>query len=56
MLDKAINYDDLRRLAKQRMPKVAFDSVEGGVEDEVGIARNVSAFESIKLVPADSVK
>ena len=51
MLDKAINYDDLRRLAKQRMPKVAFDFVEGGVEDEVGIARNVSAFENIKLVP-----
>jgi L-lactate dehydrogenase (cytochrome)/(S)-mandelate dehydrogenase len=48
---QAINYDDLRRLAKRRLPKVAFDFIEGGVEDEVGLARNYSAFDDVRLVP-----
>lgn len=48
---QALNYDDLRRLAKRRLPKVAFDFIEGGVEDEVGLARNYSAFDNVRLVP-----
>lgn len=48
---QALNYDDLRRMAKRRLPKVAFDFIEGGVEDEVGLARNYSAFDNVRLVP-----
>lgn len=50
-LDRAINIDDLRRLAKRRLPRIAFDFIEGGVEDEIGIRRNAAAFERHRLVP-----
>ena len=48
---QALNYDDLRRLAKRRLPKVAFDFIEGGVEDEDGLHRNDWAFRNVRLVP-----
>ncbi|HRD78194.1 MAG TPA: alpha-hydroxy acid oxidase [Hyphomicrobiaceae bacterium] len=51
MIEKAVNYDDLRRMAKRFMPKVAFDFVEGGVEDEDGVERNKQAFRNVRLVP-----
>ena len=35
-LDSALNIDDLKRIAKRRLPKIMFDFIEGGVEDEVG--------------------
>ncbi len=50
-LPNAINIDDLRRIAKRRLPKIAFDFIEGGVEDEVGLARNTAAFRDIRLRP-----
>ncbi len=46
-----INYDDLRRLAKRRLPKVAFDFIEGGVDGEEGLDRNFEGFERYRLVP-----
>lgn len=49
--DNAINIDDLRKLAKRRLPKLAFDFIEGGVEDEVGLDRNEDAFRRHRLVP-----
>jgi L-lactate dehydrogenase (cytochrome)/(S)-mandelate dehydrogenase len=49
--DAAINFEDLRRLAKRRLPKIAYDFIEGGLEDEVGIARNEDAFRRFQLVP-----
>ena len=49
---QALNYDDLRRLAKRRLPKVAFDFIEGGVEDEDGLARNDSAFANSASCPS----
>jgi L-lactate dehydrogenase (cytochrome)/(S)-mandelate dehydrogenase len=50
-IEQAINFDDLRRLAKRRLPKIAFDFIEGGLEDERGIARNTDAFAAYDLVP-----
>jgi L-lactate dehydrogenase (cytochrome)/(S)-mandelate dehydrogenase len=50
-VERAINIDDLRRMAKRRLPRIAFDFIEGGLEDEVGIARNERAFREIRLVP-----
>ena len=46
-----INYEDLRKAAKRRLPKIAFDFIEGGLDDEVGIERNVWGFERHRLVP-----
>ena len=50
-LDNAVNIEDLHRLAKRRLPKIAFDFIEGGVEDERGLSRNEAAFARHRLLP-----
>ena len=50
-IDDAINIEDLHRLAKRKLPKVVFDYIEGGVEDERGLARNAAAFRKHQLLP-----
>lgn len=50
-LDKCINIWDLRRLAERRLPKLIFDFLEGGAEDEWTARRNISAFENYSLLP-----
>ena len=47
----AINYDDMRELARRRLPKIAFDFIEGGAEDEVALTTNDKAFRDARLVP-----
>ncbi len=46
-----INIDDLRRMAKRRLPKIAYDFIEGGCDNEVGLSRNELAFQKYGLVP-----
>src|SRR6266568_4401449 len=50
-IDQAVNIEDLHRMAKRRLPKVAFDFIEGGLEDERGLERNTAAFHKHKLLP-----
>ena len=50
-IDRAINIDDLKRMAKRRMPKIMFDFIEGGVEDEVALRTNADAFRELRIVP-----
>jgi (S)-mandelate dehydrogenase len=50
-IDQAVNIEDLHRMAKRRLPKVAFDFIEGGLEDERGLDRNTSAFHKHNLLP-----
>jgi (S)-mandelate dehydrogenase len=50
-IDAAINLDDLRKLAKRRLPKIAYDFIEGGLDNEDGLARNEDAFRQYPLVP-----
>src|SRR5438876_6534419 len=50
-VDQAVNIEDLHRMAKRRLPKVAFDFIEGGLEDEVGLERNTAAFRKHQLLP-----
>ena len=50
-VEKAVNVDDLYRMAKRRTPKVAFDFIEGGVEGETALARNEAAFQRYGLLP-----
>jgi isopentenyl diphosphate isomerase/L-lactate dehydrogenase-like FMN-dependent dehydrogenase len=49
--DRAVNIDDLRLMAKRHLPRICFDFIEGGLEDERGIERNESAFDRFALVP-----
>jgi isopentenyl diphosphate isomerase/L-lactate dehydrogenase-like FMN-dependent dehydrogenase len=50
-IDDAVNIADLHRMAKRRLPKVAFDFIEGGLEDERGLERNAAAFHKHHLLP-----
>ena len=50
-VDDCINLDDLRILAKKRVPKLIYDFIEGGSEDESGLVRNEDAFRNRALVP-----
>jgi L-lactate dehydrogenase (cytochrome)/(S)-mandelate dehydrogenase len=45
------NYDELRRLAKRRLPKIAYDFIEGGADGEEGLDRNFQGFSRYSLVP-----
>lgn len=42
---------DLKRRAKERMPKFAFDYLEGGCNDEVNLSRNERDFHDVLLRP-----
>src|SRR5579864_6990713 len=50
-LSDAVNIEDLHQMAKRRLPKVAFDFIEGGLEDERGLETNTAAFHKHKLLP-----
>jgi (S)-mandelate dehydrogenase len=43
--------DDLRRRARRRVPRFAFDFVDGGANDEVCVERNAMAFRAVELLP-----
>ncbi len=42
---------DLKIKAKKRMPKFAFDYIDGGIDEELGKQRNRQAFHDIQLTP-----
>ncbi|MDE2005132.1 MAG: alpha-hydroxy-acid oxidizing protein [Rhodospirillales bacterium] len=50
-VETAINIDDLKRIARRRLPKIMFDFIEGGCDDEAGLLTNASAFRDLRLVP-----
>src|SRR3954462_5201986 len=50
-LGRAVNIEDLRRLAKRRLPRAIFDFFDGGAEDETTLRGNRAAFELIRLLP-----
>jgi (S)-mandelate dehydrogenase len=50
-LDDAINIEDLHRMARRKLPRIIFDFIEGGLEDERGLSRNEEAFHKHLLLP-----
>jgi (S)-mandelate dehydrogenase len=48
---KAINIEDLRLLARRRVPRAIFDFFDGGAEDEATLRGNRAAFERVRLLP-----
>ena len=47
----ALNIEDLHRIAKKRLPRVAYEFLAGGVEDDVTLAHNRAVFERIRFRP-----
>jgi isopentenyl diphosphate isomerase/L-lactate dehydrogenase-like FMN-dependent dehydrogenase len=50
-----LNIEDLRRKAKRRLPRVVFDYIDGGAEDESTLRANSRAFESVTFRPRCAV-
>ena len=50
-LAAALTIDDLRRIAKRRTPKAAFDYTDGAAEEELSLARARQAFLDIQFHP-----
>jgi isopentenyl diphosphate isomerase/L-lactate dehydrogenase-like FMN-dependent dehydrogenase len=48
---KALNIEDLRRMARRRLTKALFEFCDRGGEDEVAMRDNRAALERIKLLP-----
>ena len=52
---RVVNIADLRTLARRRLPRVVFDYVDGGAEDEITLRENRRAFEEITFRPRQAV-
>src|SRR5262245_53978531 len=50
-LHSAYNIEDLRAIAQRRLPRIAYDFLERGAEEEVTLAANRAAFERMRFMP-----
>ena len=54
-LPRIVNIDDLRSLARARVPKIIFNYIDGGAEAEVTLRENIRAFEEVTFRPRQAV-
>ena len=52
---RVVNIADLRRLAERRLPKVVFDYLDGGAEDEITLRENGRSFQEVTFRPRQAV-
>ena len=50
-LQRVASIEDLRRIARRRVPGGVFDYIDGGAEDEVAMDRNTRGFRELEFVP-----
>jgi L-lactate dehydrogenase (cytochrome) len=50
-LDRVFNIEDLRKIARRKLPSPLYNYIEGGSDDESNIYGNTQAFDKTKLVP-----
>ena len=51
MPHKMINVEDYQKLAKSTLPKVIYDYLEGGADDEKGLHHNRQVFDQWRFKP-----
>lgn len=54
-LARAVNIEDLRELARRRVPRIVFNYIDGGAEAEWTLRENRRAFEAVTLRPHQAV-
>jgi L-lactate dehydrogenase (cytochrome) len=54
-IQQAINIDDLRTLARRRLPRAVFDYIDGGADGEVTLRENRRVWEEIYFRPRNAV-
>jgi L-lactate dehydrogenase (cytochrome) len=52
---QVVNIEDLRRIARERVPKSVFDYLDGGAEAEQTLAENCRAFREVTFRPRGAV-
>jgi L-lactate dehydrogenase (cytochrome) len=52
---RVVDVDDLRTIARRRVPRAVFDYVDGGAEGEVTLRENRRAFEALTFRPRHAV-
>jgi isopentenyl diphosphate isomerase/L-lactate dehydrogenase-like FMN-dependent dehydrogenase len=52
---RVVNIEDLRSMARRRLPKVVFDYIDGGAESESTLRENCRAFEEVTFRPRQGV-
>jgi len=52
---RVVNIEDLRQLARRRLPRVVFDYLDGGAEGEVTLRENRRAFDTVTFRPRHAV-
>jgi L-lactate dehydrogenase (cytochrome) len=50
-LDSVLNVEDLRKIARKKLPKPLFNYIDGGADDESNVLGNIHAFDTASLVP-----
>ena len=50
-LSNCHNFQDFRRMARQRLPGPIFNYIDGAADDEVTYRRNTESFDTVDLVP-----
>ena len=53
---RVINIEDLRRIARRRVPRVVFDYIDGGADGEVTLRENCRAFDRVTFRPRHAVE
>ena len=51
----ALNIAELRRMAQRRLPRVVFDYIDGGADDEVTLRENCRIFDDVTFRPRNAV-
>jgi isopentenyl diphosphate isomerase/L-lactate dehydrogenase-like FMN-dependent dehydrogenase len=54
-LSRAVNIDDLRELARRRVPRIVFNYIDGGADGEWTLRQNRRAFDTITFRPYQAV-
>jgi L-lactate dehydrogenase (cytochrome) len=52
---RVVTIDDLRRLARRRLPRAVFDYIDGGAERELTLRENRRAFDDVTFRPRQGV-
>src|SRR5579862_1684310 len=52
---RVVDVEDLRTMARRRLPRVVFDYVDGGADGEVTLRENCRVFDDVTFRPRQAV-
>jgi L-lactate dehydrogenase (cytochrome) len=53
---RMVNIEDLRLAARRRLPRIVFEYIDGGAEDEITLRANRQAYEAVRFRPRNAVR